>query len=156
VAYGIGLVSRLPVRAWHVLPLPAAPLARLPVRAGGRLVWFTDEPRVALAAELDALTVVATHLSFVPGWNLRQLRAVTRWAATLPGPHVLLGDLNAGPRLVGSVGWDVLARAATFPAGRPRRQIDHVLGHGVLPPVRGVEVPVMALSDHCPLVVDLA
>lgn len=155
VAYGIGILTRLPVRAWHVLRLRAAPF-RLPVRAtGGRLQLFGDEPRVALAAELDGITVIATHLSFVPGWNVKHLRAVTRWAATLPGPHVLLGDLNAGPLLVRTAGWDLLAHEATFPSSRPRRRIDHVLGHGPLPPVTRVQVPEMAISDHRPLIVTL-
>ena len=37
-----------------------------------------DEPRVLLAAVVDApfgrLTIATTHLSFVPGWNVWQLR----------------------------------------------------------------------------------
>lgn len=155
-AYGIGLISRRPVRAWHVLRLQPAPF-RLPVHAtGGRRAWFSDEPRVALAAELDGLTVVTTHLSFVPGWNLHHLRQVTRWAARLPGPQVLLGDLNCGPATVRLArGWRPLGVGATFPATRPRRQIDHLLGRGRLPPVTRVDIPQLPLSDHRPLLVTL-
>ena len=68
--------------------LPAAPI-RLPLNVAGRLTQVADEPRVALAAIVvgpDGRTTVATaHLSFVPGWNVRQLLSVTRWLSTLPG-----------------------------------------------------------------------
>lgn len=160
-AYGVGLVSRWPVRAWWVVRLPPAPV-RAPVALPGtrQVVWLRDEPRVGLAAVVQApfgdLTVATTHLSFVPGWNGRQLRALTRALQALPGPRVLLGDLNLPgplPRLL--TGWRQLARAATYPADRPRFQLDHVLGSGALPPVTSVAVPALAVSDHRALVVDL-
>ncbi len=75
--------------------------------------------------------MVTTHLSFVPGYNVRQLRALVRWVARMPGPVFLLGDLNlpgALPRLV--TGWRQLARQPTYPAYGPRVQFDHVLAHG--------------------------
>ncbi|MEU8660654.1 endonuclease/exonuclease/phosphatase family protein, partial [Actinoplanes philippinensis] len=80
--YGIALVSRFPVRRWQITELPAAPV-RSPVYVpGGGLLLLRDEPRVLLAAVLDTpagpLTVATTHLSFVPGWNVRQLRAAVR------------------------------------------------------------------------------
>ncbi|HET7719304.1 MAG TPA: endonuclease/exonuclease/phosphatase family protein, partial [Acidimicrobiales bacterium] len=81
--YGVGLVSKLPVRAWHVVRLRAAKV-RAPVAVPGgrgRFILLPDEPRVALAAEVETsagpLVVATTHLSFVPGWNLAQLRKVT-------------------------------------------------------------------------------
>ena len=160
-AYGVGLVSAHPVRSWHVLRMPAA-RARSPIVLPGsrRVIWLSDEPRVAVAAVLDGpfgiMTVATTHLSFVPGWNAVQLRRLTRWLARLPGPHVLLGDLNmpALPARAAS-GWRVLGRRATYPAHEPRVQLDHALGHGALPAVRSVDAPVLPLSDHRPLVVEL-
>ena len=156
-AYGVGLVSRLPVRRWHVLRLPAAPV-RSPVLLPGtrQMIWLKDEPRVAVAAELDGLTVATTHLSFAPVWNGVQLRKVTTWLRDLPGPRVLLGDLNMPgplPRLL--TGWAPLARTATYPTTGPRIQLDHVLGSGPLPRVTSVESPALALSDHRPLLVEL-
>jgi len=160
-SYGIGLVSRLPVREWHVVRLPHAPL-RSPVLAPGttQVMWLEDEPRAALAAVLETdaglRTVATTHLSFVPGWNVRQLRRVCAALDGLPGPRILLGDLNlpgAVPRLTS--GWQPLARGATYPTGRPRVQIDHALGSGALPPVRAVTVLSLPVSDHCALAVDL-
>ena len=101
--YGIALVSRVPVRRWSVLALGAG-RARLPLQAPdprtgrNRLWWFPDEPRLAIAAELDHCTVVASHLSFAPHTALRQLVRLRRWCARLPGPVVLAGDLNlVGP-----------------------------------------------------------
>jgi endonuclease/exonuclease/phosphatase family metal-dependent hydrolase len=135
---------------------------RAPVLVPGtrKVRWLRDEPRVALAAVVRApqgtITVVSTHLSFVPGQNLLQLRRLARWLVALPGPQVLLGDLNmgSGPAALVS-GFEVLARHATYPAPRPRRQVDQVLGHGALPPVRTSSVRALPVSDHLALSVDL-
>ncbi len=163
-AYGIALVSRLPVLRWSVTRLPSAPV-RSPVLMPGptrKVIWLRDEPRVLLAAVVDAptgpMTVATTHLSFVPGWNGAQLRRVARELRKLPAPRVLLGDLNLpGPLPRWLTGWQVLVAECTFPAVDPRVQLDHVLGHGDgLPAVTGGRAVTTALSDHCALLVDLA
>jgi endonuclease/exonuclease/phosphatase family metal-dependent hydrolase len=160
-AYGVGLVSRWPVVGWRVTRLSAAPV-RSPVALPGtrRVLWLRDEPRVGLAAVVDAplgpMTVATTHLSFVPGWNGRQLRVLAAALRALPAPRVLLGDLNMPPpfpRLL--TGWRPLARTATYPAWRPRLQLDHVLGSGTLPAVREVSCPELPVSDHRALLVQL-
>ncbi|MEW6153419.1 MAG: endonuclease/exonuclease/phosphatase family protein [Actinomycetota bacterium] len=157
-AYGVAIVSRLPVERWHVLRLAAAPV-RSPVMVPGgrgRFLLLRDEPRVVLAAEVDAMVVATTHLSFVPGYNLVQLRRAVRWLEGLGPSAVLAGDLNApGPLPRWTSGWRSLAEARTYPADRPRLQVDHVLGRGDLPPVTAVEVRRLALSDHRALVVAL-
>ncbi|KKK07698.1 endonuclease/exonuclease/phosphatase family protein [Micromonospora sp. HK10] len=164
--YGVGLISRHPVRTWQVTRLRPAPV-RSPIYApgpGGGLVLLRDEPRVVLAAVLDTphgpLTVAATHLSFVPGWNMLQLRRVVRALRALPAPRILLGDLNlpaGAARLL--TGWRPLGRRPTYPAGQPRVQLDHVLadrrGLDRLPPVTAVHTPLSTISDHRPLIVDL-
>lgn len=159
-AYGVGLVSRHPVRSWHVLRLAAA-RARSPILLPGtrRVIWLQDEPRVALAAVVDGplglMTVATTHLSFLPGWNGVQLHRLARWLRALPGPHVLTGDLNMPARPAAAVArMPALARRRTYPAPEPRVQFDHVLGSG-LPAVVGVETPALPVSDHLPLVVEL-
>jgi endonuclease/exonuclease/phosphatase family metal-dependent hydrolase len=163
-AYGIGLVSRLPVRRWAVTRLPSAPV-RSPVLVPGsarRVIWLRDEPRVLLAAVLEtpagALTVATTHLSFVPGWNGLQLRRAARALRRLPAPRLLLGDLNLpGPLPRWLTGWRALAAVPTYPVDEPRVQLDHVLGHGDgLPAVTATRSLPMPLSDHRALVVDLA
>ncbi|WP_433384875.1 endonuclease/exonuclease/phosphatase family protein [Actinoplanes sp. CA-142083] len=162
--YGIALVSRYPVVRWQITALPGAPV-RSPVYTGDdgfRLL--KDEPRVLLAAVLDTplgqLTVATTHLSFVPGWNLRQLRHAVRALRGMPGPRVLLGDLNMPTGPVRAVtGWKPLGKAPTFPSPSPRAQLDHILadprGGDRLGRVVQVCTPHPPVSDHRPLIVQL-
>lgn len=155
-AYGIGLVSRVPVERWHTLRMAPA-RGRFPLLVPGRpvsLIWLKDEPRVALAAELSSgVTVVCTHLSFVPGVNVRQLRQIRRWleGLSVPRPVLVLGDLNLPPFPVTRLtGWTPMVSAPTFPAWRPGVQLDHALGVG-LPPgttVRGELTDPLPVGDH--------
>jgi endonuclease/exonuclease/phosphatase family metal-dependent hydrolase len=164
--YGIALISRWPVIRWQITTLPAAPI-RSPIWApgpGGGLLLLKDEPRVLIAAVIDTptgpVTVANTHLSFVPGWNIRQLRAAVRALRTLPAPRILLGDLNmpSGP-VRAFTGWRTLARKATYPSTGPRAQLDHILadprGAGLLGSVVQVRTPEVGISDHRPLIVHL-
>lgn len=165
-SYGVALASRQPVSHWAELRLDPS-RARLPVRAGSRLLWVPDEPRVALAAVVETgdgpVTVVTTHLSFSPVRAARQLREVVRWAATMPGPRVLLGDLNLPRRLAVPVsGWTPAASTPTFPAASPRVQLDHVLVAGPqtpetpeTPTSRRATAHRLADSDHLALRVEL-
>jgi endonuclease/exonuclease/phosphatase family metal-dependent hydrolase len=160
--YGIALISRWPVLRWQVTPLPPAPV-RSPVYVpGGGVLLLKDEPRVLIAAVVETpngpLTVANTHLSFVPGWNLRQLRTAIRALRGLPAPRILLGDLNlpAGPARAVS-GWRPLARTATYPSPSPRVQLDHILadprGAERLGRVAQICAPQSVISDHRPLIV---
>ena len=161
-SFGIALVSRLPVLRWYGRQFPAAPIPMLLTVAGERGVTAVrDHPRVALAAVIvgpdGPFTVISTHLSFVPGWNVRQLRSIVRWASGMPGPRFLLGDLNLPGRVPGAVSrWNQLARVPTFPSWRPRVQWDHALcdgfGNGT---VRSVSTHRLGISDHAALTVDL-
>jgi len=162
-AYGIGLVTRLPVRRWQIVRLPSAPV-RAPVVIPGptrRVLWLRDEPRVLVIAVVETdtglMTVANTHLSFVPGWNGAQLRRAARAVRAMPAPRVLMGDLNlpgALPRWL--TGWTPLVQECTFPTQEPRVQLDHILQHGgTLPPVVAAGAREMPLSDHRALIVDL-
>lgn len=163
-AYGIGLISLLPVDSWHVIRLPAVPV-RSPILLPGtrRPMLLPDEPRAALVAVLrngvaPFRTVATTHLSFVPGWNVRQLRRVLRALAELPGPRVLLGDLNLPRAVVSrtSRGWTSLASLPTYPGADPKIQFDHVLTDAPSAPVRSSSRSVaMTISDHRALVTDI-
>ncbi|HEX6872265.1 MAG TPA: endonuclease/exonuclease/phosphatase family protein [Micromonosporaceae bacterium] len=165
--YGVALVSRWPVRRWQVHRLRPAPV-RSPVYLPGPrrgMIWLHDEPRVVLAAVIEApqgpFTVATTHLSFVPGWNLRQLLGTLRWLRRFPAPRILLGDLNlpAGVTvpLVAAAGWRQLARQATYPAPAPQVQLDHVLAHprAAFPAGLPAQSLHLAVSDHRALLVDL-
>jgi endonuclease/exonuclease/phosphatase family metal-dependent hydrolase len=161
--YGIGLVSRLPVRHWRVRRFEPAPLG-LPLLVPGKrgLTRVPDEPRLAVAALVDGpsgpLTVVNTHLSFVPGWNVGQLRRLVRWVADMPAPRLIIGDFNLPGGLPHTITrLRQLARVPTYPAYAPRVQFDHVLADGIaLHQVHGVNALHLAISDHCALTVDLA
>ena len=158
-AYGVGLVSRLPVRSWHVLRFPAS-RAVLPLLVPGQgLTRVSDEPRIVVAgvAELPGggtATVATCHLTFVPGANVAQLRTVCRWLSTLPGPRLLLGDLNLPGRVPALASrWRQLARTPTYPSWRPRVQWDHALGSGLAGLVRSATAQAVTapVSDHCAL-----
>jgi endonuclease/exonuclease/phosphatase family metal-dependent hydrolase len=159
--YGIALLSRYPVVSWQVLHLPRVPF-RFPMYAPGsrRVTVIDEEPRTAVIALLETplgrVTFANTHLSFVPGWNRRQLRHLVDDLKGFPGPRMLAGDLNLRPQAVArSTGMRSLGAAPTFPALAPRRQIDHILTDDSRLVVRRCEAPVMTISDHRPLIVDV-
>lgn len=149
-AYGVAFLSRFPVTGWRVVRLPAAP-ARVPYRWPGRMLpsWVRDEPRVALVADvappLGPMRVVTTHLSFLPGWNLRQLRLLLHSLG--PGSVILAGDLNVGRAVAQRVtGMRALVVGPTFPAHTPTRQIDHLLTNADLRATGGPRQ--LGMSDH--------
>jgi endonuclease/exonuclease/phosphatase family metal-dependent hydrolase len=151
-AYGIALLSRVPLGETETVPLPRS----------GR-----DEPRVALVAGLAdggrRLTVAGTHLSFVPGPNLGQLRALQRHLDERGGPRLLLGDLNLwwpAVRLLSRPGWRPLVRGGTFrnrpPTSQgPLVQLDHVLAAGARFHPRDPRIVSGPASDHRAVVVGL-
>jgi endonuclease/exonuclease/phosphatase family metal-dependent hydrolase len=151
-AYGVALLSRLPLAQVETVALPRA----------GR-----DEPRVGLVATAELagrpLTVAATHLSYLPGRNVGQLRTLQRHLAGRPAPRLLLGDLNMWWSLVLAAslpGWRPLVRGATFPnrppgRWRPSVQLDHVLRAGGALRRRGARVVAGPASDHRAVVVEL-
>ena len=119
---GGGYVASRPRRSRCPCSSPASPTAAHPHprRAAHRAGRTRGRPG-------GPFTVVTCHLSFVPGYNVSQLRAIVRWVARMPQPVVVLGDLN----LPGSVprwasGWAALSRGRDLPvlpatgAARPR------------------------------------
>lgn len=168
-AYGVALLSRVPVQGWEVVRLPTIPFTVpvvFPDRRRPKLV--RDEPRVAAVARLTdpdsgrCVTVAGTHLSFLPGWNVQQLRRLSRSLRDAPGPVVLMGDLNLETDAVRRHSrMRPLVQADTFPVEHPTRQLDHILlGGGA--GRNGVDVRVDAagarrlpLSDHRALTVDV-
>lgn len=163
-SYGVALLSRHPVVATLELRLaPARGRRPLVLPPGSRFpVWFlADEQRVALAASVRTpaglMTVVTTHLSFAPGRAAVQLRRIRTWAMQLPRPLVLMGDLNLpGPLPRRLTGWSSLVKAPTFPAHRPRLQLDHVLADQLTGPVLSGRAVPLGGSDHRGLVVDVS
>lgn len=159
--YGIALLSRYPVEEWQTLRMPSLPLTVPMWQAGRRRITLVrEEPRVALHGRVDTpfgpVTAVATHLAFVPGWSRVQLRRLARQLAQLPDPLVLMGDLNmTGDRPSAITGYRSLGADATFPAGHPVRQLDHVLLRGAVAAASTAHAVHLPVSDHRALVVDI-
>jgi endonuclease/exonuclease/phosphatase family metal-dependent hydrolase len=159
--YGIALLSRFPVLNWDVLRLPiTGPHFPFPVPGARRSVLVGEEPRSAVIAEVDTpagpLLVANAHLSFLPGWNVVQLRRIVRRLDRAAGPALIMGDMNLPAVVVTRLaGFRPLATRATFPVSRPVVQLDHLLLRGELGPVRHVEAIRLPVSDHRALVVDL-
>lgn len=140
----IAVLSRLPVRSAHVVPLRP----QLPRDPGRRAL-------LVVAVEVGGVpfTVVGTHLPLLkdPVWRLRP--AIRATLPALHQPAALAGDMNMWgwciSRLVPK-GWRLAVRGRTYPAHRPHSQTDHIL---VTPVVDVVEATVIAqvMSDHRPI-----
>ncbi|WP_346621592.1 endonuclease/exonuclease/phosphatase family protein [Blastococcus montanus] len=157
--YGVALLSRYPVVSWRVVRLtPMRASVPLWSPDSRRPFLARDEPRAAVVAVVDGpfgqFTVCNTHLSFIPGWGGRQLRALVRSLDGAQEPLVLMGDLNMQrPAAARLSGLQPIAEAATFPAPRPTRQLDHVLVRGGIRAGGPAEAVRLPLSDHRALVV---
>lgn len=160
-AYGVSLLSRYPAAHWQVLRLPRIPVTfPLYLRHARKMIMVHEEPRSVIIGQLQTpggdLVVANTHLSFVPGWGRRQLIRVRRDLAAFPDPVILMGDLNmAGARPATITGYRSLAEHPTFPVAEPDQQLDHILLRGRYGEVEASSAPVLPLSDHRALVVDL-
>ena len=167
--YGIGIVSKIPVLSWHRLNLGNSPLG-LPLIVPGdetgkgrpRFIYVKDEPRLALAAVLEnGYTVANTHLSFVPGFNLAQLRRVKKWAleiAESTGTRaIVLGDLNLPKNLpIVASKWKSLVTQNTYPSWGAKIQFDYLLS----PDLAFGEFSVRnfaptGVSDHLPIGIEI-
>jgi endonuclease/exonuclease/phosphatase family metal-dependent hydrolase len=166
-SYGIGIASKIEVLQWHRLALGNAPFGApllIPGDESGpgkvRPIYIRDEPRVALAATLaNGYTVINTHLSFVPGFNLRQLGKLKRWAADLEKSTgtvaIIIGDLNLPKNLpVVASQWKSLATQATYPSWGAKIQFDYILSKAA---VSSQHLPTVltGVSDHLPLSVEI-
>lgn len=86
--------------------------------------------------------MAATHLAADRGGVADQLPAVVAALLRRPGPHLLLGDLNASPAAVapvlGAAGFTLVDAPPTFPAVDPTAHIDVVAVRGLVPGRVGV------------------
>ena len=160
-AYGIALLSRYPALSWQVARIPRIPV-RFPLylQEPGKVIVVNEEPRAAMVARFETplgpITVGNTHLSFVPGWNRIQLRRLLRDMRGFPGPRVLMGDLNLNAAAVARTSaLRPLGVAQTFPAENPNRQLDHILTDDPTLQARQSAAPLLSISDHRPLVVEV-
>lgn len=136
--YGIALAARARLDTTFV---------ELPRSARG-------EPRGAVLATLEDVTVVATHLAKADPDRALQTQALAELAAGATTPSVIAGDLNQSRSSLGPLlraGFTAGPRRATVPPWWLLRQIDFVLAG---PGLRITELRTVATeaSDHRPLV----
>ncbi|MFD1716333.1 endonuclease/exonuclease/phosphatase family protein [Georgenia deserti] len=157
--YGLALLSRYPVRSWHVRPLRGSGLRRVGPWWTAR-GWWPDVDRVFLAGvlltEVGPVSVGVAHLSVMVDTARGQLATCLDSMRTLPGPALLGGDLNLPPSRVAplATGYSSLATAHTFTNARPRKQIDHLLGAGLVADGPG-RAHHFSVSDHAGLSADV-
>jgi endonuclease/exonuclease/phosphatase family metal-dependent hydrolase len=162
-SYGVGFATNQPIKKIHYKYLGRS-MVGMPLlipnegKSGAKFIYVQDEPRVALIAELEnGLTITTTHLSFAPGVNIYQLGKLTNFLKTIPGKHILTGDLNLPgdlPSKLSSVtgGWSSLIKQSTYPSWKPKIQFDYLLAKGdsgfttkQLPQLKPI------ISDHIPI-----
>ena len=178
-SYGIGLITNVPVKKWEILALGKSvvglPLV-FPAGSDGldgsennssaeskakpklRFIYVKDEPRYAVAAQLEnGYTVVNVHLSFVPLVNLYQLWRVKRWLAKMPGKHFLIGDLNLPFNIPVKLSkWKSLVSVASYPTWQPKIQFDYILSDNTTSvAVRPIQIR-SDISDHLPVTIEIS
>jgi endonuclease/exonuclease/phosphatase family metal-dependent hydrolase len=138
---GVALCVRGALRGHEVLSLPHE----------------EGQPRVALLAALDDVTVVTTHLQNEEHEARRQLDWLLTRLQSVDGPCILMGDLNLRPddisEMVTAAGFTLAGGGPTEPAHAPTQQIDHIAVRGLT--VAHVEVGNAPVSDHRPLIAEL-
>jgi endonuclease/exonuclease/phosphatase family metal-dependent hydrolase len=177
-SYGIGLITSVPVKKWEILSLgksvvglplvfptgeadsgntfPAGDAKNAP-KPKLRFIYVKDEPRYAVAAQLEnGYTVVNVHLSFVPLVNLYQLWRVKRWLAKMPGKHFLIGDLNLPFNIPVKLSkWKSLVSVASYPTWQPKIQFDYILSDNTTSvAVRPIQIR-SDISDHLPVTIEI-
>jgi endonuclease/exonuclease/phosphatase family metal-dependent hydrolase len=170
-SYGIGIASKVPVLKWHRLELGNSPIGMPLVvptesetssRPKIRGIYVHDEPRLAIAATLEnGFTIVNTHLSFVPGINLAQLRKLKRWTLQIAKETntkaLLLGDLNLPKNLPVAVSkWRSLVTQNTYPSWGAKVQFDYILSDQLRPDDYEISpISPTGMSDHLPIGIEI-
>jgi endonuclease/exonuclease/phosphatase family metal-dependent hydrolase len=143
--YGQAILSRFPISATSVHPLP---------QQSGR------EPRIAVAAQIENLWFVSTHLDHqIETIRVQQAYALQKLFGDKPEPVILVGDFNASPTNETMQVFSNWLDAAgpngepTIPSDNPRRRIDYIL---LNPPARFDVLESKVLnepiaSDHRPV-----
>ena len=165
-SYGIAIASTIPVLKWHRLdlgnsvvgmPLVVPTESETSSKPKIRAIYVHDEPRLALGATLaNGWTVFNTHLSFVPGVNLFQLKKLKRWALKISQETntkpLILGDLNLPKNMpVAGSDWKSLIQQNTYPSWGAKIQFDYLLTHGASTGAIDLGTIATGISDHLPL-----
>jgi len=170
-SYGIAIASTIKVLQWHRLELGNSPIGMplvVPTESETsskpkiRGIYVHDEPRLALAATLEnGYTVVNTHLSFVPGVNLSQLKKLKKWALQIGSQTntkvLLMGDLNLPKNLpVALSSWKSLVTINTYPSWGAKVQFDYILSTQLTADeYQPLIFSPAGVSDHLPIGIEI-
>lgn len=136
-AWGLALMSRLPLSGVTTISLGAAPRDVI-------------GERYAQVAEAGGVRLVNVHLTHRIRHGPRQLRRLVAGLAG-GGPTVVAGDLNMfRPTVALARPYRPVLRGRTFPAHRPLLQLDHVLAGPGVHTAGGAVLPSVG-SDHRPV-----
>jgi endonuclease/exonuclease/phosphatase family metal-dependent hydrolase len=170
-SYGIAIASTIRVVKWHRFELGNSPIGMPLVvptesetsgRPKIRAIYVHDEPRLALAATLEnGFTIVNTHLSFVPGVNLAQLKKLKKWALQIGSESntkvLLMGDLNLPKNLpVALSKWRSLITQNTYPSWGAKVQFDYILSSQLTADeYQPLKILPSGVSDHLPIGIEI-
>jgi len=171
-SYGIGIASTVKVLKWDRLELGNSPIG-IPLvvptesetssKPKMRAIYVHDEPRLALAATLaNGFTVVNTHLSFVPGVNLAQLKKLKSWSLQIAketnSKVLLMGDLNLPKGLPAAFSkWRSVVNQNTYPSWGAKIQFDYILANQLLPDeCQPLQFSTSGVSDHLPIGIEIS
>ena len=167
-AYGIAFASTIPVIAYERIELGRSLVGMPLIVPGGedgrgkpRFIYVQDEPRVALVAHLEnGWSIISTHLSFVPGLNVAQLKKLKRWAEKSSketgNKVVIMGDLNLPKNLpVVASSWKSLVTQNTYPSWGSKIQFDYILTKDSVKKLKVIETTANGISDHLPISVEI-
>ena len=145
--YGIGVLSKQKPLSWKRIPLP------------GR-----EEARSLLMVEYNDYILCCTHFSLNNEDRLASVDIINQAVKDYDKAVILAGDLNAAPNTpvleAFLQSWAILSDTSkyTFPADKPERTIDYILGYtpkGYTCSVWQTRVPNTLASDHLPLFADI-
>ncbi|MBC8036710.1 MAG: endonuclease/exonuclease/phosphatase family protein [Rhizobiales bacterium] len=143
-------------------------LSKFPLTdSNGRTGW--DGPPIIMAKlgpEFGGLTVIGVHTLRFPHARaqFRQIKALADLIDTLPGPKLVMGDINATPfsritaTLVNQTGLMRLTSLPTWPshARLPQMAIDHIFASPGIRILESERIGQTAGSDHYPITMKLA
>ena len=160
--FGVALLTRFPIRAWHndtLTRLSTQDLNPVPAPAPGLL-------EATLDVHGTRVRVFNTHLDYRsdPRVRRQQVSEMVGYIGAADVPTIVFGDLNATPSapelapLLARVhdAWSpAFGSGFTYPADAASKRIDYVLVSSHFK-VRDANVPDMQASDHRPVIVDLS
>lgn len=171
-SYGIGIASKIPVVKWQRFELGNSPIGMpliVPAESETsgkpklRAIYVHDEPRLAIAATLEnGFTVINTHLSFVPGVNLAQLKRLKSWGLQIGEETntrvLIMGDFNLPKNLpIALSSWRSLITKNTYPSWGAKVQFDYILCNDLTAnDYQGLTFSPTGLSDHLPIGIEIS